>query len=182
MSLLSYFPRYAAGVCSRLRRAWFTLLGVQFDGRCWLQRVSIPRQWADIHIGEDAALDQGVTLICSDRPRHNKLMIGPRTYINRFTILDAVESLSIGEDCMIGPHCYLTDHDHGCQPGGRPGDQPFVSRPTRIGDRVWLGAHVVVLKGVTIGDDALVAAGAVVTKDVPSAARVAGVPARVMIQ
>jgi acetyltransferase-like isoleucine patch superfamily enzyme len=143
-----------------------------------LRKISIPRQWSDVQIGADAALDDGVTLICSADPKPLKITIGARTYINRNTILDASDSLAIGEDCMIGPGCYLTDHDHGVVPGEAPGDQLLISIPTRIGNRVWLGAHVVILKGVTIGDDAVVAAGAVVTKDVAAGARVAGVPAR----
>jgi acetyltransferase-like isoleucine patch superfamily enzyme len=107
-------------------------------------------------------------------------MIGARTYINRYTILDASLSLVIGEDCMIGPNCYLTDHDHGVMPGQRPSSQSLVSVPTRLGDRVWIGANAVILKGVTIGDDAVVAAGAVVTKDVAPGVTVGGVPARII--
>ena len=143
-----------------------------------LRKISIPRQWSDVQIGADAALDDGVTLICSADPKPLKITIGARTYINRYTILDASDSLAVGEDCMIGPGCYLTDHDHGVVAGEAPGSQLLISSPTRIGNRVWLGAHVVILKGVTIGDDAVVAAGAVVTKDVAAGTRVAGVPAR----
>jgi acetyltransferase-like isoleucine patch superfamily enzyme len=57
---------------------------------------------------------------------------------------------------------------------------PGKSSPVKIGDNVWLGARATVLKGVTIGDGAVVAAGALVTRDVPSRTVVAGVPARVI--
>lgn len=179
-SLLKLSLRVAAGLASRGRRLWFRLLGANIEPGVWLRRISIPRQWADIRIRVGVALDEGVTLICSDAAMAGKLVIGARTYINRNTILDASLSLVIGEDCMIGPNCYLTDHDHGIVRGEAPAGQPLISKPTRLGDRVWIGANAVVLKGVTIGDDAVIAAGAVVTKDVPAGTVVGGVPARVL--
>ncbi len=180
MSLLSAIHRTHGALASRLRNAAYRALGVRIEGYAWLRQISIPRQWSDIRLGEGVALDDGVTLICSDIPKADKLVIGARTYINRNSILDASCSLAIGEDCMIGPGCYLTDHDHGIDPGTPPASQPLISRPTRLGNRVWLGAHAVVLKGVLIGDDAVIAAGAVVTRDVPAGGRAAGVPARSM--
>lgn len=63
----------------------------------------------------------------------------------------------------------MYDFDHGmAQDGLMYRDQPTVTSPVRIGDNVWLGANVVVLKGVTIGDNAVIAANSVVTKDVPA--------------
>jgi acetyltransferase-like isoleucine patch superfamily enzyme len=79
---------------------------------------------------------------------------------------------------MIGPHCYLTDHDHGFAPATQRDRQPFVSAPVVIGNNVWIGAGAAVLKGVTIGDGAVIGAGAVVTHDVAAGAVAAGVPAR----
>lgn len=180
MPLLPWIHRVLGALASRLRNVFYRALGVRIEGYSWLRNISIPRQWSDIHIDGGVALDDGVTLLCSDAPKSGKLAIGARTYINRNTILDASDSLCIGEDCMIGPGCYLTDHDHGVSPGQPPGAQTLISKPTRLGNRIWVGAHVVILKGVTIGDDAVIAAGAVVTRDVPAGGRVAGVPARPM--
>jgi acetyltransferase-like isoleucine patch superfamily enzyme len=56
----------------------------------------------------------------------------------------------------------------------------MISKPTKIGDRVWIGANVTILKGVTIGNDAVVGAGSVVTKDVPERAIAVGNPAKVI--
>ncbi len=96
-------------------------------------------------------------------------------------MLDAtVDRVTVGRDVAMGPGCYVTDHDHGTDPALTPLGQPMVSRPTRVGDRVWLGAHVVVLKGVTVGDGAVVGAGSVVTRDVPAGAVAVGCPARVV--
>lgn len=71
----------------------------------------------------------------------------------------------------------LATLDHSLEPSKRKGMYPA---PIRLGKNVWVGAHATVLKGVTVGDDAVIAAGAVVTKDVPAGAIVAGVPARVI--
>ena len=94
------------------------------------------------------------------------------TYINRNTVIDAHTHLEIGRDCMIGPHCCITDADHGTSPAQVVSIQPMVAAPVRIGDNVWVGATVVVLKGVTIDAEigAEIGAGAVVTRDVPAAA------------
>lgn len=146
-----------------------------------MRGVEIPRNFADIEIGAGASLDLGVTLLCSGPPiGRPKLVIGKGTYINRYSMLDATEELIVGRDCAIGPGCYLTDHDHGLEPGSRPMDLPMRSIATRLGDRVWLGAKVTVLKGVSIGDDAVVGAGSVVTNNVPARAVAVGVPARVI--
>jgi acetyltransferase-like isoleucine patch superfamily enzyme len=93
-------------------------------------------------------------------------------------MIDASQQIEIGENCMIGPYCYIADHDHGGDPAVPMNQQPLVGKPARIERDVWLGAHVCVLKGVTIGDGAIVGAGAVVTRDVPLGAKMAGVPAR----
>ena len=109
-----------------------------------------------------------------------KIDIAAGVYINRRTFIDATESLTIGRSVAIGPNCYITDHDHGSDPALAPLDQPMVSKPTRIEERVWIGANVVILKGVTIGSGTIVGAGSVVTKSLPANVIAAGVPARVL--
>jgi acetyltransferase-like isoleucine patch superfamily enzyme len=157
------------------------MLGVRLLGYVWMRQIEIPRNHHEIEIAAGAALDRGVVLLCSGVSTGSiKIRIGAGTYINRYTMLDASESLEIGKNCAIGPGCYLTDHDHGIDPALPPLSQQLISAPTRLGNEVWLGAHVVVLKGVTIGDRAVVGAGSVVTKDVPADAVVVGVPARVV--
>ena len=81
---------------------------------------------------------------------------------------------------MIGPDCYITDHDHAISADRAPGATPLVSAATRIEDRCWLGAHVTVLKGVTIGKGTVVGAGSVVTKSLPPGVVAVGVPAQVI--
>jgi acetyltransferase-like isoleucine patch superfamily enzyme len=170
--------RLSAGLASRWRNVWFRQLGVKIEGYAWLRRVSIPRDFASITLGRGVMLDDHVVLLCTGDGRPDIIRIGEGTYINRFSIIDASIALEIGRDCMIGPHCYLTDHDHGFAPGIRIKDQPLQGAPTRIGDNVWIGAGAIILKGVTIGNGAVVAAGALVSKNVGAGDVVLGVPAR----
>ena len=80
---------------------------------------------------------------------------------------------------MVGPNTIITTTGHPLSAAARR-ERKAISRPINIGDDVWLGGNVTILPGVTIGDNVVVAAGAVVTKDVPSGRVVAGVPARIV--
>lgn len=177
MNPLHAMVRLSAGMASRARNIWFRALGVRITGYVWMRKVSIPRNWSDIVIESSACLDDGVVLLCSGEPHQRKLVICRDTYINRCTMIDASERIEIGSDCMIGPFCYITDHDHGHEKGAPIGEQPLRSAPVTIGNNVWVGAGVTILKGVSIGDGAVIAAGAVVTKKVDCGVMVAGVPA-----
>jgi acetyltransferase-like isoleucine patch superfamily enzyme len=124
--------------------------------------------------GPDAFVALDVTLMS---PANVKL--GARVAINAQCILDGrAAPITIGDDTDIGTHTHIwtlehdpNDPNHGTKSGA-----------VTIGDHVWIASRVTVLPGVTIGRGAVVAAGAVVTKDVPSMAIVAGVPARVIGQ
>jgi maltose O-acetyltransferase len=92
-------------------------------------------------------------------------------------ILDVVE-VRIGERTQIGPGVQILAADHPREPARRATGLEF-GRPVRIGRNVWIGAGALILPGVSVGDDALVGAGSVVTRDVPAGATVVGNPARV---
>lgn len=100
--------------------------------------------------------------------------LGERSFLNRRTEICCQQRVDIGAGCAIAWDVTITDTDY-----HQVGDRP-VSAPVRIGDRVWIGARSVVLKGVIIGDGAIVAAGSVVVHDVPARSLVAGNPARVV--
>ena len=109
------------------------------------------------------------------------LEIGERTFINSGCSIAATELVHIGADCHIGPHVMMLDNDYHCVDPERRLERP-PSAPIVVEDNVWIGARVFVASGVTIGRDSCIAAGSVVTSDVPPRTLVAGVPAKVIRQ
>lgn len=92
------------------------------------------------------------------------------------TILD-IREVYIGDNVMIGPNTLITTVGHPMSPMGRR-KHLGIAKPVTIGNDVWIGGNVTILPGITIGNNVIVAAGAVVTKDVPDNCVVGGVPAR----
>jgi maltose O-acetyltransferase len=177
--LINRLIRYPGAIAMRLRIRRLQLFGARIGRKCWIRRIRVPRNPWDIALDDGVALDDDVVLLTTGpRGAVPRLRIGSGTYVNRFTMFDASESIEIGRGCMIGPFCYVTDHDHGTRPGEPIAGQPLAGSPVRIGNNVWIGAGVIVLKGVSIGNDAVIGAGAVVTRDVAPGEKVAGVPAR----
>ena len=108
------------------------------------------------------------------RDRGAVIEIGEGTFVNHRTELVAHDCVRLGRDCLLAWDVLVLDSDSHSVDGGPR------SAPVTIGDRVWIGCRATVLKGVTIGDGAVVAACSVVTGDVPAGALVAGNPARVV--
>lgn len=98
-----------------------------------------------------------------------QLIFGHGVFVNSYTSFNVRQEMSVGDGTLIGEGVRVYDHDHDFrdleQPISRTG---FLCSPVTIGSNVWIGSNVVVLRGVTIGDRAVVAAGAVVTRDVPA--------------
>lgn len=92
-----------------------------------------------------------------------ELIMGKGVYINRFCSIVARKSITIGDGCMIGPHCCIIDHDHDLYD-----HSSFNTSPIIIGNNVWLGGATYVLRGVKIGDNAVIAAGSIITHDIPA--------------
>ena len=112
---------------------------------------------------------------------HGPLTLGDDVSINAGARLDGGrKGIAVGHGTRIASGAVLYAFDHGMKPDRDIKDQPVRSRGIRIGRDVWIGANAGVTDGVTIGDHAVVAMGAVVTRDVPDWAMVAGVPAVVM--
>lgn len=107
------------------------------------------------------------------------ISIGNRCFINcNVTILDT-NYVTIGDDVLIGPGVVISAATHPLNAALRVAPN-FICHPIKIGNKVWIGANATILTGVTIGDNAVIAAGAVVNKDVPANALVGGVPARII--
>jgi acetyltransferase-like isoleucine patch superfamily enzyme len=106
------------------------------------------------------------------------LRFGHNVFVNHGCSAMDIGGIEIGDDVMIGPNVSLISSGHPLDPATRRSE--ITSAPIRIGRGVWIATGAMVLQGVTVGDDAVVAAGAVVTRDVPPRTLVAGVPARVV--
>lgn len=105
------------------------------------------------------------------------IAIGERVFINAGCRFQDQGGITIGDDCLIGHNAVIATLQHDIAPARRT---DLIPSPVVLGRNVWLGANVTVLPGVTIGDDAVVGAGSVVTKDVPAGTIVVGSPARVV--
>jgi acetyltransferase-like isoleucine patch superfamily enzyme len=123
------------------------------------------------------ALDPSVRVLPpfhSDGGRN--LRFGRNVFVNHGCTAMDFGGIDIGDDVLIGPNVQLLSSGHPLDPATRR--RSITTAPIRIGRGVWIAAGATILQGVTVGDDAVVAAGAVVTKDVPPRTLVAGVPAR----
>ncbi|MCW2621621.1 MAG: putative sugar acetyltransferase [Frankiales bacterium] len=104
-----------------------------------------------------------------------RLRFGDRVFVNNGTVIIAVEEIVVGDDVAFANEVMVVDSDsHGVE------GQPHRQAPVRIGNGCWIGNRAMILPGVTLGSRVLVAAGAVVTKDVPDDCLVAGNPARIV--
>ena len=131
----------------------------------------------DIRIGDRVRFDAKVLPIELGCDENASLTIGDNTYINYGTSIAAAESVAIGKDCLIGTYVMIVDNDfHRLEPERR--FEPPDPAPTTLEDNVWIGGHSLVLKGVTIGENSVIAAGSVVTRDVPPNVVYGGNPAK----
>ena len=108
--------------------------------------------------------------------------IGSGTFLNIGTMVAAETLVEIGDHCMFANGCFVSDASHRFDDPERPVPwQGFTSKgPTRIGDNVWCGAHVVITTGVTVGERCVIGANSVVTRDLPPHSIAAGAPAKVL--
>jgi maltose O-acetyltransferase len=107
--------------------------------------------------------------------------LGARFYANHHCVMLDAAPIRIGDDVMLGPAVQLYTVTHPLDAALRQSGIE-QAKPITIGNRVWIGGGAIVLPGVTIGDDAVIAAGSIVTKDVPAATLVQGNPARAVKQ
>ena len=105
------------------------------------------------------------------------ITLGKGVFINEGCCFQDQGGIEIGDNALIGKQVVIATLNHDLNPEKR---KNMLPAPVKIGNNVWIGAHATILAGVTIGDNAVVAAGAVVTKDVPANTVVGGVPAKVI--
>lgn len=167
----------AHSVVGLVRATYWSMQGMQIGAGTVLPRIYVT--WPHkVAIGAGGVIEPEVAFkwdgIWSPG---RQLRIGDRCFIGRGCEFNVRVGLEIGDDSSIASGCKFVDHDHGIVGetiDAAPGREGAIS----IGRHVWLGANVIVLRGVTIGDGAVVAAGAVVTKSIAKHEIWAGVPAR----
>lgn len=139
-------------------------------------KLRIYRRHGDITVADRARFWPNVKLTCDGLPEQPaRLTIGARTQIGNDTQIHCGTAIDIAEDVMISWGCSIMDRDFHATEGDIE-----QRRPVRIDRHAWIGCHALILKGVHIGEGAIVAAGAVVTRDVPAGCIAAGNPARVI--
>ncbi|MFI5729489.1 sugar O-acetyltransferase [Kribbella sp. NPDC051587] len=106
------------------------------------------------------------------------IRLGRNVFVNQGCRFNDTGGIELGDDVMLGPNVSLITSGHPVAPSERRNG--ITHAPIRIGRNVWIGASATILQGVTIGDDAVIGAGAVVAHDIPAATLAVGVPARVI--
>lgn len=118
-------------------------------------------------------------IMLQSREKNAVISIGDKVRFSNNVSLVATQGITIGADSLIGDQVMIVDSDfHDIDPDKRL--EPGLSERVIVGKNVWLGSRVMVLKGVTIGDNAVIAAGSLVTKDIPPNTLAAGVPAKIV--
>lgn len=103
------------------------------------------------------------------------ITVGKNVFINACCHFQDQGGITLGDNCLVGHNVVFATLNHSFAPEER---QSMLPAPIVVGRNVWIGSNSTILQGVTIGDNSIIAAGSVVTKDVPANAIVAGVPAR----
>lgn len=197
LTLFSNFPT-AAGAALR-GRVYKTLLG-HVGSNCFIEknvRFNIPQKvflgdrviigessWFDIEdpeseirIGDEVKIAR----YCTFRAGPGDILIDEQVNFGAFNFIAGYGGIEIGKYSAMGHHVVIMTYNHIFEDPSTPiRFQDVELKKVRIGEGVWLGTHVVVLPDVTIGDNSVVGAGAVVTKDIPSYSIAVGVPAKVI--
>jgi len=165
-----------------LRLGWFKL---RFRGRLQVDGIAFICPGVKFEIGKGAKLVLGrwswVGNGCKIRVHEGEVRIGAKTVIGQECTFSVFQHVSIGRECIVADRAMFIDFDHGVVEVDRPiRMQGIYKRDVRIGHNCWIGYGAAVLRGVTIGDNAILGTYTVVTKDIPANAVAVGQPAKVV--
>jgi len=142
---------------------------------CVRGHIIVKKRHGSIQVNDFTTFWPGVKLSCVGRSKDDpaKIQIGHRCSIGDRTEIHAGKNVSIGNEVIIAWDCVVMDRDYHSTANGLE-----IGKPVIIENRVWIGCRSMLLKGITIGEGAVIAAGSVITKDVPPYTLVAGNPAK----
>jgi acetyltransferase-like isoleucine patch superfamily enzyme len=173
--------RYARLLWRYLWRRWLTAAGRRWatDGPVFFGRG------LELEISPRGRVGFGRFVWIGDRTKirchEGEVEIGRKTVMGQECTISAYQRVRIGEQCVIADRAMFIDFDHGVVEVERPIRlQGIYKRDVEVGSNVWIGYGACILRGVRVGDNAIVGTNSVVTKDVPANAVVGGVPARVL--
>jgi acetyltransferase-like isoleucine patch superfamily enzyme len=175
MLLPGYIPLIARWMWLKLRwRGRF-----KTDGLCFVcpgVKLEIGRD-ASVFLGRWAWLGHG----CKIRSHEGSISIGAKSVLGQECTISSYQHVAIGRECIIADRVMLIDFDHGMVEVERPiRNQGIYMRDVNVGHNAWIGYGACILRGVTVGDNCVIGANSVVTKDVPDNAVVGGVPAKLI--
>jgi len=165
-----------------LRLAWLKL---RFGRRLLTDGFAFVGPGVTFEIGRDATVHLGrwswIGHGSKSRAHEGEVRIGAKTVLGQECTISSYQHVSIGRECIVADRAMLIDFDHGVVEVERPvREQGIYKRDVRVGNNVWVGYGACFLRGVTVGDNTVVGTYAVVNRDVPDNAVVAGVPARIL--
>jgi len=174
-------PKYAALMLRFFRRRLLTTSGHRWrtDGMVFLgPRLQLQTgRDAEIRFGRFVWLGHGTKIRCHE----GCVEIGPKTVLGQECTISAYQRISIGQQCVIADRVMFIDFDHSVADPEQPiRKQGIYKRDVVVGSNVWIGYGAQILRGVTVGDNAIIGASSVVTRDIPANAVAAGTPARVV--
>jgi len=174
-------PKYARLALRYARRRFLTSAGWRWetDGLLFLGRrleIQISRRGV-VRFGRFAWIGDGTKIRCHE----GEVIIGPKTVLGQECTISAYKHVRIGEQCVIADRAMFIDFDHGMVEVERPiRVQGIYKRDVDIGSNVWIGYGACILRGVKVGDNAVIGTNSVVTRDVPPNAVVGGIPAQII--
>jgi acetyltransferase-like isoleucine patch superfamily enzyme len=158
---------------------------LRLRGRLALNGLAFIGPGCKLEVGPNAVLELGrwswLGHGCKIRCHEGIVSLGAKSVMGQECTISAYQHVTIGQECVIADRVMLIDFDHGSSEVERPIRlQGIYKRDVNVGNNVWIGYGACILRGVTVGDNAIIGTNSVVTKDVEANAVVGGVPARVL--
>ncbi|BBD09310.1 acyltransferase [Desulfovibrio ferrophilus] len=136
---------------------------------------------ANTRIGSGSVIADNCWLNVCDRDDQTRMVIGQNVLIGRQSFISSGGQLEIGDHCLFGPQVFVSDADHVVDNITRPySEQGFTAGRVVVEENCWLGIHAVVTGSIVIGRGSVIAANAVINRDVPPFSIVVGIPARII--